>query len=229
MASGARQGMNAPKRDIIIVGAGGHARVLIDVLRRLGLEPAGAVDINPALHGSRLDDVPVIGDDGAVYARSGDDVLLVNGQGNVPRLSASGLHRRRAVFMKFVERGYTFMSVVSPDAIVSPRAVIGAGAQILTQAIVHPGSSVGMNTIVNTAARIDHDCSVGAHSHIAPGTILCGGVHIGEECHIGAGAVVVPGVRVGDRVVGGGRPVGTADAAPGTTVLGNPAKQRPAP
>jgi len=219
--------MISPRPEIIIIGAGGHARVLIDVLRRLGLQPAAAVDVNSALHGSQLDEVPVIGGDEAVFVRATSDVVLVNGQGNVPNIGSSGLARRRAVYMKFVERGYAFLTVVSPDAFVSPRAQIGIGAQILTQTIVHPGSSVGANTIVNTAALLDHDCIVGAHSHIAPGTVLCGRVHVGEECHIGAAAVVVPGIRIGDRAVAGAGAVVTADVAPGTTTLGVPARRRP--
>lgn len=218
--------MTARKPEIIIIGAGGHARVLIDVLRRLGLEPAAAVDVNAALHGTKLDDVPVIGADETVFARVATDVVLVNGQGNVPSIGSSGLARRRAVFTKFVDRGYSFMSVVSPDAMVSSRAIVGAGAQILTRVVVHPGSNVGANTIVNTAARLDHDCIVGAHSHIAPGTVLCGGVAVGEECHVGAAAVVVPGIRIGARAVVGAGAVVTADVAPGSTTLGVPAKRR---
>lgn len=223
------RGMNAT-REIIVIGAGGHARVLIDILRQMGLTPAAAVDANPALHHTTLDDVPVIGGDDSVFARACASVILVNGQGNVPRIGASGLARRRNVYAKFVGGGYTFMSVVSPDAYISPQAIIGVGAQILTRAIIHPGAKVGVNTIVNTCAQLDHDCVVGDHSHVAPGTILCGGVVIGDECHVGASAVVAPGIKIGAGAVAGAGAVVTRDVAPGETVLAphTAGKSRPA-
>lgn len=212
------------ERDIIIIGAGGHARVLIDVLRAMGARPTAAVDANPALHGGELDGVPIIGGDERVFARAAADVVLVNAQGNVPTLTGSGLARRRKVFEKFIERGYTFMSVISPTAVVSPHATISPGAQVLIRAVVNAGARVAANAIVNTGAQLDHDCSLGAHSHVAPGAVLCGGVHIGEECHVGAGAVVIPQTRIGaGATIGAGAAV-VADVHAATCVLGVPAK-----
>ena len=213
--------------DIIIVGAGGHARVLIDVMRRRGLTVAGAVDIDVRLHGREVDGVPVIGSDEAIFIRDPADVRLVCGQGNVPGGGVSGLARRRGVFERFIARGYAFMSVVSRDAIISNTAVLENAAQVFTGAIVHPGSVIGLNTIINTGAQVDHDCIIGPHSHIAPGTVLCGGVIVGAECHIGAGAVVIPQIKIGEGAVVGAGAVVVEDVPAATTVFGNPARKKP--
>jgi sugar O-acyltransferase (sialic acid O-acetyltransferase NeuD family) len=210
--------------DIIIIGAGGHCRVLIDILHRRGLRVAAAVDIDVRLHGREVDGVPVIGSDEAIFIRDPADVRLVCGNGNVPGGGVSGLARRRGIFERFSARGYAFMSVVSRDAIVSNTAVLENAAQVITGAIVHPGSVVGVNCIINTGARVDHDCIIGRHSHIAPGAVLCGGVVVGPECHIGAGAVVVPQIKIGEGAVIAAGAVVIADVAAGATVRGIPAK-----
>ncbi len=210
--------------EIIVVGAGGHARVLIDILRRQGEAVAAAIDINPALHGTLLDGVPVIGGDDAVRHRDAAAVILVNAVGNVPGRGTSGLGQRRAVFERFAAAGYRFRGVVSQDAVVSARASLDPTAQIVTGAIIHPGTAVGANVIVNTGAQADHDCVLGAHSHLAPGAVLCGGVRVGTEAHIGAGAVVIQGVAIGDLAVIGAGAVVTADVPAGAVVLGIPAR-----
>lgn len=212
--------------DIILIGAGGHARVLIDVLRRGGFTVAAAVDRDERLHGRAIDGVPVIGGDGVVYARAPETVVLVSAVGNAPSAGASGLHVRRAVFDRFTARGYAFRDVISPDAVVSAAAVLEPGCQIITGAIVHPGARIGMGAIINTGARVDHDCVIGPCAHVAPGAVLCGDVAVGAETHVGAGAVVIQGVRIGDRAVIGAGAVVTADVLSGTVVLGIPARVR---
>lgn len=210
--------------DIILVGAGGHARVLIDVLRRAGFAPAAAVDRDQRLHGAVVDGVPVIGGDEAVLARDPAGVTLALGVGNVPAGTISGLSVREAACEFFTRRGYAFMTVVSRDAVVSAPAVLENGAQVITGAIIHPGCRIGAHAIVNTGARIDHDCVIGACSHIAPGAVLCGGVRVGPRTHVGASAVVIQGITVGEHAVIGAGAVVTADVPAGSAVLGIPAR-----
>lgn len=206
--------------EIFVICAGGHARVLIDIIRRQGRAVAGLSDDNPALHGTALDDVPIIGARGVLFARAPSDTLLVNALGNSPRTGDAGLGPRRALFAAFKEKGFRFETVISPDARISARALLGEGAQVITGAIIHPGCLIGANCIINTGAQIDHDCRIGEHCHIAPAAVLCGGVTVGEECHVGAGAVVVPGVTIGaGALIGAGATVVT-DIPPGATVLG---------
>jgi sugar O-acyltransferase (sialic acid O-acetyltransferase NeuD family) len=206
--------------ELFVLCAGGHARVLIDILRRTGRAVAGLTDNNPALAGTALDDVPVIGADKLLLARAGSDILLVNALGNSPRTGDAGLGPRRALFAKFKEKGFRFETVISPDARISARALLNEGVQVITGAIIHPGCLIGANCIINTGAQVDHDCRIGDHSHIAPAAVLCGGVTVGEECHVGAGAVVVPGVTIGaGALIGAGATVVT-DIPAGATVLG---------
>ncbi len=211
-------------RDIIVVGASGHARVLVHLLQNLGMTPAALIDIDTELHGTDIYGVSVIGGDDAVLARQPSDIVLVNAVGNAPGAGQSGLHVRRTVFEKFKEHGFEFINVVSDDTSVSKRSTLGEGVQAITRSIIHPGVNIGDNTILNTGASLDHDCWVGAHSHIAPWAVLCGGVTVGDDCHIGARAVLVPGIRVGDGAVVGAGAVVIADVAPATTVVGNPAR-----
>ncbi len=206
-----------------MLGARGHARVLVYLLQEQGALLGALSDIDARLHGTEVYGVPVIGDDEAVLARRPSEVVLVNAVGNAPGSGRSGLGLRRALFETFKTCGYDFAQVISSDAVISPQATLGEGVQAITRALVHPGVQVGDNTILNTGASIDHDCWIGPHSHIAPWAVLCGGVTVGSECHIGARSVLVPGVTIGDGAVVGAGAVVTGDVAAGATVVGNPA------
>jgi UDP-perosamine 4-acetyltransferase len=210
--------------DLIVIGAGGHGRVAVEVLRRAGLQPVAVVDADVRLHGTALDGVPVIGGDDVILARPVTDVLLVNGIGNAPGSAGAGLHVRQAVYERFRDQGYRFSQVVSRDAVVSVVAQLGDGCHIFTGAIVHPGARIGANAIINTGARIDHDCTIGPHAHVAPGAVLCGGVSVGAQCHIGAGAVIIQNVAIGDGAVIGAGAVVVAPVAPGARILGVPGR-----
>ena len=206
--------------ELIVLCAGGHARVLIEVLRAAGRGVAGLTDEDSSLHGTKLDEVPIIGPDTTLLARAAGEVALVNALGNRPRTGDAGLGPRRDLFARFKDKGFRFETVVSAAARVSARAILGEGAQVITGAIIHPGSLIGVNTIINTGAQIDHDCRVGDHCHIAPAAVLCGSVSVGEASHVGAGAVVVPGVTIGaGALIGAGATVVT-DVPAGATVLG---------
>lgn len=210
--------------DIIILSAGGHARVVIDVLARAGKVIAGLTDADAKLHGSKLDGVPVLGGDDIVLARDPKSVVLVNALGNMARAGNAGLGLRRRLFETFKSKTYSFAQVLSPDAVISRSAELHEGCHVLTGAIVHPGCVVGANVVINTGAQLDHDCIVGAHSHIAPGAILCGNVKVGDEAFVGAGSVIVQGIKIGERAVVGAGAVVVGDVPPGATVLGNPAR-----
>ncbi len=214
--------------DLIVLCAGGHARVVIDILRRGGSAVTALVDADTHLHGEAVDGVPIIGGDDKVLARDPASLMLINALGNAAaQVGSSGLARRRALFDTFKAKGYRFAQVVSSDAVVSPTAVLAEGCQIITGAIVHPGCTVGANTIINTGAQLDHDVRVGAHCHVAPAAVLCGAVTVDDECHIGAGAVIVQGIHIGRGAVVGAGAVVIQDVLAGATVVGNPARIRP--
>lgn len=204
---------------LLILGAGGHAKVLVEALLADGALIAGLLDADPARLGDNVLGVPVIGEDRTAEDFPCDAVRLVNGIGSIglPTL-------RRAIFEKFSVRGYGFATVIHPSAVVASDAELGEGAQIMAGAVLQPGCHIGSNAIINTRASVDHDCTVGDHTHIAPGVTISGGVTIGSGCHVGTGATVIQGVRIGDGSVVGAGAVVTKDVAAGVTVVGVPAK-----
>jgi sugar O-acyltransferase (sialic acid O-acetyltransferase NeuD family) len=205
-------------RRVILLGGGGHARVVLDAVRAAGTEVAGFVDRDPS---ARLAELPHLGDDDALLAMPAEDVLLVNGLGSVTSTAArSALHER------FTAAGFQFAAVVHPAATIADDAEIESGAQVMAGAVVQTGARIGANALVNTCASVDHDSVVGAHSHVAPGAVICGGVSIGPEVHVGAGAVVVQGVTVGANALIMAGAVVTRDVPERARMAGVPARER---
>lgn len=213
---GRRCDLNHP---MIVLGGGGHSRVIVEVLRRLGAEIEGYAAPEPAEPATPLKGVTYLGDDDALEFHP-SDVLLANGVG-----SAKTLTRRIDVFARFVRAGFRFATLVHPAAVVAEDVTLGQGAQVMAGAILQPGCRIGENAIINTGAVVDHDCVVGAHTHIAPGATLCGGVTVSEAVLIGVGACIGPNIAVGaGSVVGAGAAVVSA-VGEGATVTGVPARK----
>ena len=179
-------------RPVIVIGSGGHAKVVIAALQRSGTEILGITDKDRRRAGARVLGVPVLGDDRVLAGYEADTVVLVNGVG----CSGSSALRRR-VFEDLREKGFHFAVVIHPAAIVAADSELGEGAQVMAGAVIQPGCRIGANAIVNTGAGIDHDCAIGDHAHIAPGAVLCGGVIVGEAAQVGAGATVIQNVEIG--------------------------------
>jgi UDP-perosamine 4-acetyltransferase len=206
---------------VIIVGAGGHGRVVADALRAAGFEVLGFTDPAESLHGALIDGLAVLGGDGVLdpYRLSG--LELANGIGSV-RVP----DQRRAVQEGLAKAGWRFATVIHPGATVSPSARLESGVQVMAGAVVQPGAVLGTGSIVNTGAIVEHDCVVGSFCHVASGATLSGSVHLGAECHVGAGAVVIQGVRIGPRAVIGAGAVVIRDHPGSATLLGVPARVR---
>jgi UDP-perosamine 4-acetyltransferase len=204
---------------VIVIGSGGHAKVVIDALLRSGRQVIGRTDRDPRRGDENVSGMPFLGGDEALAAHDPATVELANGIG-----STGDPARRVAVFETFRERGFHFVSVVHPHAYVSPEATIGEGTQIMAGAVCQPGTTIGRNGIVNTGATVDHDCRIGDHVHIAPGATLLGGVTVGDASHVGAGATVIQGVRIGAGCLIRGGAVVIGDVTDRLTVGGVPAR-----
>lgn len=204
---------------VILIGAGGHARVLIDTLRRTNREILFATDSDPAVVGRNVLGVQVEGPDECVLDRQPQTVELVNAVGSVASLT-----RRQRVFERFTGRGYGFARVVHPSAVLSDSAELAEGVQVMAGAVIQPGARIGPNSLVNTGASVDHDVVIAAHVHVASGATLSGGVTVGQATHIGAGAVVIQQVTIGQSTVVGAGAVVIHDVADGMTVVGVPAR-----
>lgn len=206
------------ERVILVLGGGGHARVVIDALRQLSRVPFGIIDPNLRA-GSEVYGIPVLGGDEVVASYHPDDVELVNAVG-----STHLPFRRRNLFDRFAKLGYKFASVIHPAAVVAPDVVLGAGVQVMAGAVVQSGAVLGDNVLINTKASVDHGSHVGAHTHVAPGATICGDVRIGEGSLIGSGAVIIQGIEIGSGVVVGAGSVVVSHVADNTQVLGVPAR-----
>lgn len=200
---------------IVIIGAGGHGKVLAGALLRAGQTILGLVDADPELKGKRVLGLPVLGGDECLKP----GMRLVNGVGSTGRPA-----RRREIFENFKDKGFDFVTVVDPSAVIGQDALIGEGAQILMGVVVQPSVVIGRNCIVNTKASLDHDVVLGAHTHVAPGCVLSGGVIVGDEAHIGTGAAVRQGVKIASGAVIGVGAAVISDVAANSLVAGVPAR-----
>ncbi|MFC4322492.1 acetyltransferase [Litchfieldia salsa] len=199
---------------IIIIGNGGHARVVTDCLLLNNKKILGFTA--PKKEENRFG-LPYLGEDMIIEGYSKEDVLLVNGVGK--------LKDRTKIYNYFTEIGYRFASVIHPNSIISPYANIGEGSQIMAGSVIQAFAKISDNTIINTSCSIDHDCSVGIHSHISPGTSLAGGVTIGEVTHVGAKTVVIENIKVGSYVIVGAGSLILKDVCDNSKVYGVPAKE----
>lgn len=204
---------------VLIVGAGGHARVLLDSLRRKGVSVAGFLAAESSSHGSLIAGVPVIGGDDRLAGFPAATVVLANGIGSV-----DVPERRREAFERLTGAGYNFLRIVDPAAFVGGDVELDDGVQVLAGAIVQTGARLGRNVVVNTGAIVEHDCVVDAHCHIATGACLGGAVVVETGCHVGSGATVIQGIRIGAGALIASGAVVAQDVAPGARVRGIPAR-----
>lgn len=184
----------------LIIGGGGHAAALAEILVKQNKLLLGVVAPNVLAKNTIFNGVPHYLQDDDVLTFSVDNVLLVNGIGAMPYQTL-----REKIYTRFSELGYTFATVIADSAIVSDYATLGEGAQVMNNAVINIGSDIGENTIVNTSVSVDHDCLIGAHSHLAPGTTLSGQVKVESNVHIATGVNIINNITIGaESIIGVG-------------------------
>jgi len=201
--------------DLVLVGAGGHAKVVLELVRAAGrFNVIGYVDGRGA--GSTLG-VPILG---------GDDCLPDLLRGGIRHaFVAIGDNRvRRTVTERVLDLGFTIPAVVSPVAVVSPSAAVGPGAAVMAGVTVNAEAVVAEGAVVNTNASIDHDCVVGRFAHCGPGTHLAGNVVVEEGAFLGVGVCAIPRTRIGAWSIVGAGAVVIDDIPAGVTAVGVPAR-----
>ena len=203
---------------IAVYGAGGHAKVVLDVLERVGTWAiVGLLDDSAELAGDTRSGYRVLG--GSALFRG----LIEEGvKGMIVALGDN--FRRRAVFDAARAAGFELVAAIHPSALLGGRVRIGAGSVLVAGVVVNVDAEIGDNVIVNTSASVDHDCRIGAHVHLSPGVRLAGRVTVGEFTHIGIGAVVLPNLTIGKHCIVGAGSVVREDVPDGMVVAGNPAR-----
>ncbi|VVM73037.1 Putative acetyltransferase EpsM [Pseudomonas fluorescens] len=181
----------------VILGAGGHAKVLLALLQSVGAVVKGVCD--PVLAQSGIEfwrGVRVLGGDEALDELDPTQVALANGLGQIV-----GNDRRMQVFLALTAKGFRFPPLVHSAAWIDSTVVLEPGVQVMAGAVIQPDSVVGANTIINTGARIDHDCIIASHVHIAPAAVLCGGVRVAAGAFVGAGSTTIQGLSIGESAI----------------------------
>ena len=202
--------------NIVVVGAGGHAAVVVECLQAIGgYDVIGLVDTDP--DAEPVIGIPVIGSDEMLPG------LLASGGAAAAVAVGSNVLRQR-VGLHLLDLGYRLPVISHPLALVSPSARLGDGTVVMAGAIVQARSRIGRFVIVNTGARIDHDASIGEAAHVAPGACLAGCVEVGDRAILGVNCAVRPHASIGsDAVVGAGSAV-VSGVGPGVRVGGVPAR-----
>jgi len=207
------------KQPVIILGAGGHARVLINMLRLARHEIKGILTLDSSLWGKSIEGIPVLGGDEILDHNPKHAIKLVNGIGSIPDPA-----RRIRIFEHFKNEGFAFSTIVHPSAVLADDAIVSEGAQIMAGAVVQVGCRIGMNAIVNTGALVDHDCCLGDHVHLAPGVVLSGKVNIGCGTYVGTAAAFIEGICVGESAYVASGSVVVSNIPAGVRVMGVPAR-----
>ena len=209
------------ERPYIIIGGGGHATVVLSLLRSINTEVIGFTNLETSQSLFQPNECKFLGDDSSILKYRTKDIFLALGIGSTKDNSV-----RKGIYEKFVKEGYEFPALIHRSVIIDTSCLISSGAQIMAGAVMQPHVKIGENSIVNTAASIDHHSIVGKHSHIAPGATLCGQVEIGDSSFVGAGATIINNIKVGKGVVIGAGCTVHHDIEDNSLALGSKMKVR---
>lgn len=204
-------------RRMLVVGAGGHAKVVIDVARAAGWNPVAIID--PIGPGHFCSEVPVVGGDEevrAIFARGLRQAVVAIGSNEL----------RLNIGERMLAIGFACPTVTHPGAEISPYASVGEGTVIMHGAIINSNAKIGRFVIANTGSIIEHDCSIGDGAHLAPRSVMGGNVRIGAGALFGIGSVACPGTTIGEGAVIGAGSVVVSPVGNGRTVMGVPATDR---
>jgi len=198
--------------NVLLIGAGGHASVLLDILIEHNINVLGYVSPSPASNQTLFSQYRWYQSDDDILLFDKATIKLVNGIGSLP-----GNTLRADFYNKYKKIGYSFATLVSKSADVSRYVSLEEGVQVMRGAIIQTGGSVGYNSIVNTGSIVDHDCSIGSNNHIAPGATISGQVTSLANVHFGTGSSVIQSIHVNENVVIGAGVAITKDVGQNTT------------
>lgn len=188
-----------------LYGAGGHCKVVMDILESMGITVDLIVDDNPT--SAAFMSIPCT----TPLSKYGN-VIVTIGNCQIRKRIAESINVK------------SFATAIHPSSIISPYSTIDIGTVVMQGVVVQSCASIGKHCIINTKASVDHDCRIGDYVHIAPGATLSGNVEVGECSWIGVGACVKQGIKIGKNCMIGAGSVVVKDIPDGSTAYGNPAK-----
>lgn len=207
--------MKTNNNKLLIVGAGRHSKVTIDILEQMGqYEIVGIVDMKEG----KVFDYSVIGADEdlpSFYSKGITNIFISVGNNKL----------RKKLFAAAEKIGFNIVAAISPYSHISRYAHVGRGVAIMPGAIINAEANIGDGAIINTNASVDHDCVIGEFTHIAPGTAISGSCNIGSECLLGTGARVIDGISIGSNTIIGAGAAVVCDIPGNTVAVGVPAKK----
>lgn len=199
---------------VLVYGAGGHGKSVIDLLRALNTHHIVGIIDDGITPGEQVMGLPVLGGHeslaGLRESGVGYSINAVGGIGNITM--------RIRVFQFLLARGFECLTIVHPSALVEPSAELADGVQVFPHAYIGSEAQVGFGGIVNTGAVVSHDCALGDYANISPGAMLAGGVRVGEGVLVGMGATVNLNVSIGDGARIGNSAVVKSDVPGGAVV-----------
>lgn len=193
---------------MLLFGAGGHAHVVLESLRKSGIEVLGVYDHNQSI--KYFDDLLV------------EHVYDPEKMPDEPMIIAIGDNRCRADIAAVIQ--HRFGNVLDSTALIADSATILEGSMVLMGAAIQSRSSLGRHVIINTRAIIDHDCDIQDLVHVGPGSVICGNVTVGTGTFVGANVTILPGISIGAWAIIGAGSVVLENVLDGRVVAGNPAR-----
>ncbi len=171
--------------NVVLVGAGGHCRSVIDAIEAGGIYQIAAVVDKQENIGQSILNYPIdyCDDDLSMLAQKYKNFVITVGQIKSPEA-------RISIFNQIKKMGGRLVTVISPTAYVSRHAKIGEGTVVLHRAVVNAGAIIGDNCIINTMALLEHDVKIANHCHISTAVVLNGGVSVQEASFVGSTTVV---------------------------------------
>lgn len=206
------------KEKIVLIGMGGHSKVVFDAIDHEKYDVVGFIDKNKAEN--KLFDLSVIGDDESICFLKNKGIL-----GAIISIGHVGnYYIRENLYNKLIDSGLEPITVIHKTAVVSPFAKVGKGTVVLAGAIVNAGAEIGENCIINTGAIVEHDVKIGSNVHLSPKVAIAGSATIGKNSFIGIGSSVIQAIKIGQNVVVGAGSVVVKDIKDNERVCGVPAR-----
>jgi sugar O-acyltransferase (sialic acid O-acetyltransferase NeuD family) len=204
---------------LLVYGAGGHGKVVADILLASGHADVAFLDDNTDLAGMTVSGIEVIGGADRIHEESAKGKIGV-------ALGIGDNNFRKDLASRLTSLGTEIVTAIHPSAVVARTAKIGAGTVIMAGVVINPDSQLGCGVIANSGAVIEHDVVIGDYAHVSPNSVMGGASSLGSLSHLGLGAVVLPGIAIGSRSIIGGGAVVTREMPSDIVAIGVPARVR---